>query len=85
MAPSKTLKRSSSTEQQHTKVGVSAVGGQLLFERADNLSRDVQEEYGANEGQCQDEDDEGVAVGRRSSVTWSIAGKTGTAGHVFRR
>jgi len=50
------------TQQRHSKMGVSTVGGHLLCEGADDLSRDVQEEDGADEGQCQDEDNEGVAV-----------------------
>ena len=60
-------------------MGVSA-GGYLLFYGADDLSRDVQEEDGANEGQCQDEDNEGVAVGHRNSVTGSMAGITRIVG-----
>jgi hypothetical protein len=48
--------------QQHTKMSIGPAGCHLLCEGADNLSRDVQEEDGADEGQCQDEDNEGVAV-----------------------
>jgi hypothetical protein len=72
-------KQDPQTQQQHTKVGVSAVGGRLLFEGADDFSRDVQEEYGTNEGQCQDEDNEGVTIGRRNPVTESMMDQTGIA------
>ena len=37
----------------------------------------MQEEYGANEGQRQDEDNEGVAVGNRNPVTGSMANIVG--------
>lgn len=40
------------TQQRHTKMGVSTGGGHLLCEGADNLSGDVQEENGPDEGQC---------------------------------
>jgi len=43
-------------------MGVSTVGGHLLCEGADDLSGDVQEKDGADKGQRQDEDNEGVAV-----------------------
>ena len=47
MVPSKTLIRSSGIRKW-----VSTVGGHLLCEGADNLSGDVQEENGSDEGQC---------------------------------